>query len=113
MSKPTYLSFDCPECGANFDAIPVHYDEDGNGSVDLDATPCAAIACGKLLCAECPQFVCAGCNGVFCPSHMKIVEDGTPEGLRCCAACALDCEEQPAPIPAQRERGLPAQVEVA
>jgi hypothetical protein len=43
------------------------------------------------------------------------VPDGTPTPLHCCSTCAAECEplELPAPIPPQREHGLPTRVEVA
>ncbi len=112
MSKPHFLSADCPECGAAFDRVPVDYDEDGNPEIGMDATRCALETCGKTLCPCCETFSCDGCGHAFCLAHRVMVANGVYAPLECCPMCAAECEEV-APIPAQSERGRSANEEVA
>jgi hypothetical protein len=107
-------SASCPACHTEFDRLPIEYDEDGGYAV-LEVWPCADSTCGKLLCACCDQFHCDGCGHTFCADHLVSVPDGTPTPLHCCSTCAAECEplELPAPIPPQREHGLPTRMEVA
>jgi len=88
----------CPLCFTHFDRLPVEGDY-----IALPVTPCADDACGQLLCVDCAQFACDGCGQTFCQEHQILVPDGTPRPLRCCQACAAECEELPARIPAQSE----------
>lgn len=103
MSKPLFTTAECPECRASFDRLPLEYDEDGMGCAVLEVTLCTDAACGKLLCPCCDKFACDGCGATFCADHLVSVPDGTDRPLHCCAACAAECEEVPARVPAQRE----------
>ncbi len=104
----SFTSASCPTCQTHFERVPL--DECGP---DLDLSACHHPGCGAFLCANCEQFQSDCCGHTFCSDHMTLIPDGTPRGLRCCPTCALECEELPAAIPPQRERGLPARVEVA
>jgi hypothetical protein len=103
MSKQQFTSASCPSCDTLFDRLPVDFDDEGTGYAAMEVTPCADPECGQLLCTCCAQFACDGCGETFCSSHLVAVPDGTPQPLHCCPACALECEEVPARIPAQRE----------
>jgi hypothetical protein len=99
---PYMKSFDsatCPNCKTYFDRLPVDGDEDGL-FVALEVKPCAT--CGALLCPCCSVFKCEGCDGLHCSEHIVLVEDGTPNPLKCCAVCAAECEPLPAKIEPQR-----------
>jgi hypothetical protein len=89
----------CPNCQTYFDRLPVDGDEDG-AYVALEVKPCAT--CGALLCPCCSRFACDGCDQTFCSEHVVLVEDGTPNPLKCCATCAAECEPLPARIEPQR-----------
>lgn len=111
-----FTSATCPACDTHFERLPLDGDEDGNAYAVLEVTLCGDAECGKLLCPCCPQADCEGCDQPFCPEHLEIVPDGRPQGLRCCHACAVECEqcELPAAIPPQSEtRPARHSVEVA
>ena len=101
--QPKFTNAECPECRTSFDRLPVEYDEDCIGYAVLEVTPCADAICAKLLCPCCDRFACDGCGLTFCTDHMVRVDDGTDTPLRCCMACAAECEGIPAPIPPQPE----------
>jgi hypothetical protein len=91
-------SFDsatCPNCQTLFDRLPVERDEDA-AYVVLEVRPCHT--CGALLCGACSQFACDGCGQIHCSEHLVLVEDGTPRPLKCCAACAAECEPLELPL---------------
>ena len=113
MSKPVFASADCPNCGALFDRLPVDYDEDGNGYAALEVAPCADPECEVLLCPDCARFTCDGCGQTFCLLHRVLVENGQYDPLECCAACALECEQEelPAPQPPLSETGKSVEVD--
>src|SRR5262245_60424983 len=85
----------CPNCETLFDRFPVDGDEDGNCYVVFPVTACAT--CGVLLCPCCPQFTCEY-GQVHCWEHVILVSDGTPNPLKCCAACASECEPMDLPF---------------
>ena len=103
--RKQFTSASCPTCDTLFERLPVEYDEDGSGYPVLEVRPCADSECGKMLCACCDQFHCDGCGQTFCIDHLVSVPDGTDRPLRCCPACAAECEVQqlPSPIPPSSE----------
>ena len=115
MSKPRFISADCPNCGAFFDRVPVDYDEDGNADMEVEAVACRDKECTKILCPCCDRFQCDACNHTFCLSHRVLVANGIYPPLEYCAACAAESEadEPITPIPPQRETGASASAEVA
>ena len=115
MSRKRFTNASCPECNTFFDRLPLEYDEDGLGCAVLEVMPCMHPGCERLLCPCCAKFACDGCGQTFCAIHLASVKDGTPRPLHCCPACALECEEIPAPLPVQSELSLVAAsgVEVA
>jgi hypothetical protein len=86
----------CPKCQTYFDRLPVDGDEDGNYYVVFPVAACTT--CGVLLCPCCEQFTCE-CGQVHCSEHMVLVQDGTPNPLKCCPACASECEPLELPFP--------------
>jgi len=114
MSKPSFISAECPECGAFFDRLPVDYDEDGTAYAALEVAPCTHAGCGRFLCVDCLRYNCYACDRVVCASHsVEVMESGKPEHY--CIECAIEAGEYPAPKPPQPELVYAAgvQMEVA
>jgi hypothetical protein len=110
MSRPTHTTAACPTCHADFDRLPMDYDEDtGIGYAILEVHPCAHETCGKLLCGACDQFHCDGCSGTFCADHLISIEDGTDRPLHCCPPCAEEGELLLKPMPPGMQ-GWPVEV---
>lgn len=103
--KRTKDTATCPTCETLFEGVTFEQDDFGAYAV-LDLKSCPA--CAALLCACCDQFACDGCAATFCASHLVLVEDGTPQPLKCCAACASECEPLPLPFPPARETRIAA-----
>jgi hypothetical protein len=106
--RKTFASATCSQCNADFDRIPVDYNEDGTGYVAIPTTPCADPKCSVLLCPCCDQFHCDGCGDTFCAEHMVSVPDGTERPLHCCRPCADEVAQQELPLeelPARMEPG--------
>lgn len=109
-NRPTHSSGSCLTCGAEFDRLPMDYDEDsGVGYAILEVHPCAQETCGKLLCGACDFFACDGCGLTFCADHLISVEDGTDRPLHCCPPCAAEGEELLLPMPLAMQ-GQPVEV---
>ncbi len=103
MSRPTHTTHTCPNCGTDFDRLPLDYDEDGQGYAVLETQACAEATCGKLLCHCCESFQCDSCGELYCQAHLVLIPDGADRPLRCCAACAAEGDELVAPMPPARE----------
>jgi len=89
--KRAFDSATCPNCQTYFDRLPVDGDEDGNAWVAMESKPCAT--CGQMLCPCCPQAVCEH-GDTHCIEHMTLVQDGTPNPLKCCPVCLAEIAAQ-------------------
>lgn len=96
--KRRFDSATCPNCQTLFDRLPVDGDEDGNCWLVMESKPCHT--CLTLPCPNCSQFACDGCGQTHCSKHLALVEDGTPDPLKCCAVCAAECEVLEPALPA-------------
>jgi hypothetical protein len=55
------------------------------GDGDVDLVPCHADSCTAMLCPDCPQFVCGGCELPHCLEHR--IEYS---GLSLCPVCMAE-----------------------